>query len=400
MYCAGTAPGCGRQSRAVGAHGKIESNGAVASSIGPESEAIRVRLPLHGQVVDVDRVHDRTLGVAAAVVLGADDGRRRVIARTPVAVDVRRQEPIADVLEVDVGVLRVEEELDGPGLRLAVHQLVLLERVDADPVAVDRAEIARRHQVRVRPDAVLRIVREVVAAVHVLLRDERVAVVRARRVAARRDRDAVVERQSRIVEPARRELAEEPAVGGLVVEDDRITRGIGAVLDREAGPERAGVDRAEQLVPGLVPDAEHEIDHLDVVVRANVPDGIGRIDPEAEDVEVVRVAQPLEVDERAQGRHRRVTRGLESCVARVPRIDVGYGGVQAPRIAGRCVVDPSRRPEDRGRRRDVECRRGDDPRRRCGGSAGRCRKRSGESDAEDDEQARSPCVSLIHVPSF
>src|SRR6266508_3909560 len=42
-YCAGlTMPGCGRQSRLVGAHGKFESNGAVAS------DALRSKVELAG----------------------------------------------------------------------------------------------------------------------------------------------------------------------------------------------------------------------------------------------------------------------------------------------------------------------------------------------------------------
>ena len=218
----------------------------------PGERRRRVRRPFHGQVVDVQRVHRRA--VAGPVVLGPDDRSRCLADRPPVAVDVRREKAVSDVLEIDVRILRVEEELNDANLRLAVHHLVLLEGVDADPVPVDQAEVARRHQVRVRPDAVLRIIREVVAAVHVLLCDERVAVVRAHRVAARRDRDAVVEggRRRRGVEPAGRELAQQPAVGRLVVEHDRVARGIGAVLDREA------VSRRKMSIRGSGCSARHD----------------------------------------------------------------------------------------------------------------------------------------------
>ena len=137
------------------------------------------------------------------------------------------------------------------------------------------------------------------------------------------------------------------------------------------------------------------------MVRADVADGIGRIDPEAEDVEVVLVAQTLEVDERPQGRHRRVARGLESCVARITRIDVGDRKLAFTLrvLPERQVVDPrlGRRIAAGGETSNAA--EVDDLRLGCGGSARRCGERSGENDAEDDEQARSPSLSLIHVPS-
>ena len=80
-------------------------------------------------------------------------------------VDIGRQQTIADEGQ-HVRVVTVQKEADHTR-RLAVDHLVLLEPVDADPVLVVEAEIARGHDVGVPPHAVLRVVREEVAAVRV-----------------------------------------------------------------------------------------------------------------------------------------------------------------------------------------------------------------------------------------
>ena len=49
-------PGSGRQSRAVGAQGKIESKGAVGSCAASTSDAWGLRVPLDLEVPDVERV--------------------------------------------------------------------------------------------------------------------------------------------------------------------------------------------------------------------------------------------------------------------------------------------------------------------------------------------------------
>ena len=67
----------------------------------------------------------------------------------------------------------------------------------------------------------------------------------------------------------------------------------------------ADVDRPEQQVALLVVDGVGQVDHLDVVVGADVADRVGRVDAEAEDVEVVLVAQALEVGERRRDRGER-----------------------------------------------------------------------------------------------
>ena len=94
--------------------------------------------------------------------------------------------------------------MDRTRVRLTVDHFVFFQRVDADAVLGRRSEIARGEQVRVRPHSVLRIIGEVEDAVERGL--ERIAVVRAGRIARRRDRDAIPERFGRVEEAARCEL--------------------------------------------------------------------------------------------------------------------------------------------------------------------------------------------------
>jgi hypothetical protein len=254
--------------------------------------------------------------------------------RLRLPVDVRRQEPVADQIERD-GTLS-EQEAHGTGVRVALDHLVPLEAVDADPVdrLVLDPELACRDQVGVAPDSVLRIVGEVVPG------REGVPVVGARRIARRRDRDAVVEqveRLVRIVDAAGRELGEDPAIRELIVDHDRIARGLRALVDRKSGPQRAGVDRPEEARAGLGVDGEHEVHHLDVMVRADVAHRVRRVDAEAEEIEVVLVAQPLEVLDRGRNRQRRC-RSLEGRVARVADIFDGpptLGAQLAVPLSGR-----------------------------------------------------------------
>ena len=136
--CAGfVMPGCGRQSRLVGAHGKIESN-AATGSCGSRSErrgGRRASTAPRAPRCSARRTSRRT----RAVVLRSDDrGRRvgRIGRRLPSMSGGSRPSPISSSGTPSA---YLEEELDGAGVRLAVHHLVLLERVDADAVPVDRA---------------------------------------------------------------------------------------------------------------------------------------------------------------------------------------------------------------------------------------------------------------------
>src|SRR5207248_5960100 len=103
-------------------------------------------------------------------------------------------------------------------------------------------ELVRGHVVTVRPDADLRVVVE-----HVRAEQERVQVVRAGRVAGRRDRDALAVLLAR--GRLRDELRDEPPFRELVVDDDRVAVVVGRALAVGTGPElvdrrRAAQDRA------------------------------------------------------------------------------------------------------------------------------------------------------------
>ena len=193
-------------------------------------------------------------------------------------------------------VRHLEEELHGAGVRLPVHHLVLLKRVDADPVSVDPPEVARGHDVRVRP--------------HTVLGSRGRSTRRRRDRAAWGTRTGSTRRWRRLssirprsctghlgVEAPRGELGQDPVVRGLVVEhttgspDGSVQSGIGNPDQR-----RAGVDRAEQQAARLVVDIEYEIDHLDGAASARRPMiRVRRVHTEAKDVEVVRVRAPSNV---------------------------------------------------------------------------------------------------------
>ena len=172
--------------------------------------------------------------------------------------------------------------------------------VRADLRAGERRPVPEHVEARVvgvGPDSELRVVGEV----RVL---ERVAIVRAGRVAARRDGDALEVRRRRDGE-----LADDPAIGDPVVRDGRVAVVVRLAPAAEAAPERVRRHRSVERDPGLVEDRETRIDDLDVVER---PDGAVRIGRRRRDAERPRgaaeaLADSLEV--RAQRRSRRVTDG-------------------------------------------------------------------------------------------
>src|SRR5262249_9694934 len=119
----------------------------------------------------------------------------------------------------------------------------------------------------------------------------RIPEVRAGGISRLRNGDAVIKRQAvksaiRVHAP-RSELGEQPPIHKLVVQHDWITGGVGAILDRKAGPERTSVYRSHQQVARLVIHAKDEIDDLDVIVGSNFAVWIRRVHPEAENVEVI-----------------------------------------------------------------------------------------------------------------
>ena len=134
----------------------------------------------------------------------------------------------------------------------------------AEEARASVVEHVERRVVRVRPDAELRIIGEV----RVL---ERVAIVRAHRVAARRDGDALQVRSR-----ADRELADDPAVRELVVLDRRVTVVVRFAAAAEPGEEGVRRRRAVERSPGLVEHGEALVDDLDERVRPHCAVGIGR----------------------------------------------------------------------------------------------------------------------------
>ena len=161
----------------------------------------------------------------------------------------------------------------------------------------------------VRPDAELRIVVQaehgVSCGAHHDL--ELVEVVRARRIARGRDRDALIpakpeqERGARL-ERSERELREDPAPRLVVVEHDRVAvvvlaanaQRIARVVHR-ARPDRHVGQRTEHRVPGLlVEDLEGDVVHLDVVLQPYVAVIVGWPGHEAGEDGVVEIAHALE----------------------------------------------------------------------------------------------------------
>ena len=108
------------------------------------------------QVPDVQGVERGA--IRSAVVLRAYDRRGHTFGRSPRAVEVSRQQPVAD--QIDRHFCRVEEELHRTRVGVADDHLLFLQRIHADAVLAGRPEIARRQQVGVRPDPVLRVVRK------------------------------------------------------------------------------------------------------------------------------------------------------------------------------------------------------------------------------------------------
>ena len=164
-----------------------------------------------------------------------------------------------------------------------------------------RVEDVVAHVVRVGPDP------EVWVVVEVGSEGVSVAVVGAGRVTGLRDRDALVSRNG-----GSRELADQPAVGELVVEDDRIAVAVELAVAAEARPERGDVRRAVERRTALAEDLEPLVHHLDVLRRPDLAVGVRRRAVACDAWE----ADPVEVEGRR--RHVRLRRlVLDDRVARV-----------------------------------------------------------------------------------
>src|SRR5439155_3090438 len=129
------------------------------------------------------------------------------------------------------------------------------ERLRAEKRRAGRVEDVHAHVVGVGPDRELRVVEEARAEV------EGVAVVRARRVAGRRDSDALVGGYARAGE-----LTDHPAVSELVVDDDRVSGAARLADAPEAAPEGRDANRAEERrTSRLVEDLKALVHDLDVL---------------------------------------------------------------------------------------------------------------------------------------
>ena len=203
----------------------------------------------------------------------------------------------------------------------AAHHRVPLEREHADscPAVAGLAELVDRDHVRVlrRPHAELWIVVQVRR-----MRDVLVRAPRSGRIARRRVRDALVEGPVRIGRI--RKLRCDPAVGELVVEDDRVAAVPGrASADGQPGEELIAGRNRRRGRPVAMVDPEGQVDPLHVVVRADVALGVRRRG-------AADVVHPSEVRDRA--RHL-VFRGaaLDERAALVPILKLH---ALAPRVLG------------------------------------------------------------------
>ena len=305
-------------------------------------------------------MHAAVLARAQNLVEVGDRHQRRPAERRPRRVGEVGVEPeqpeVAGVGQPDVVVRRAGRrrraavEIGGQEAR---HRRRLLEadragrRAGRHRGAVERAGLRARELVAgkdidrvvvsVRPDPEFRIVREVGAVV------ELVAVVRAGRVRAGRHRDALRGVGERLVEL---ELADQPAVGEVVVQHHRIAavlelRGGAAVLAQAAEPLPQRVDRRRAQLQRAVALAVHrdrDVHHLDELRRADRAVGVRRDEREPEDAPVVGRALALEHDRLGHALQRPGEHG---------RHRVGAPG--AERRPGRVRLDPlGVRPAGRG----------------------------------------------------
>ena len=240
------------------------------------------------------------------------------------------------------GVVRILARADGDagahegrGIAGEHRRPVERERLRAEKRVARRVEDVHAHVIGVGPDGDVGIVEEVRAQV------KAVAGISAGRVGRGGDGDALVCRNGR---PG--ELADEPAVGELVVEHDRVAVA-GRLADAgEAGPERGDSHRPEDGgARRLVEDLEAFIDDLDVLRQAHLAVRVGgrAVAHHARERDAVEVQYG--------GGHGR--RGGE-----VPRLDDLVGTVNVMRRYSRVLVGLVLGPERRrGRRHHVAQRR-------------------------------------------
>ena len=229
------------------------------AAVVPERGVGRVRpVDVEGPHAQVEpRVADRLRRDARRIVDLGEPVRRARGGGAPV--EVAREH--ADVLAARWVVLTLVEEDDAG--RLAEEHLAPLEGEHADSgrgLRV-RRELVGHHVVAVGPDADLRVVEEDVGA-----EVELVEVVRAGRVAGRRDGDALaVLVVARLTRGRGDELRDQPSPGDLVVDDDWISVVVDLALAVRVRPELVDRRGRAQDGAGLRVDGEVRVHGLDVL---------------------------------------------------------------------------------------------------------------------------------------
>ena len=164
-----------------------------------------------------------------------------------------------------------------------------LRAIECEGAAVElAAEDVRRHVVRIRPHAELRVVGKVGVADRKLVLEPG-----AGRIVGDRDRDALRER------PLDRELAHQPAIGLFVVLDDRVAVIRGLADAAQPLEHRVAGKRAQQQRSGLVVHRPDRVDVFDVVIGADVAVVVGRNVARPDDGLVIGVREAVELDQLA-----------------------------------------------------------------------------------------------------
>ena len=153
--------------------------------------------------------------------------------------------------------------------RLPGEHPVALEGPDIEAAA--RKAALGRHVIAVGPDADLRVVGSDRIVVRVLSLECIQEPPARERIGATRYRDAL----QVLVD---RELTHEPTIGEAVVADDGVAVVVRLTASPKALPQRVDLGGAGEQIPALVVDGKGGVHHLDVVVRPDGADGVGRQD--------------------------------------------------------------------------------------------------------------------------
>ena len=241
---------------------------------------------------DVNGVADRAVAVGRTLLY---DDRRRATRRRREAVEIGRQRAAVD----ECARHALAEVVELIRSRKAGQHAGPVVNVEALKEALIGSELVGGDVVAIRPDADVRIVDEESRIGGGGCR-EVVEVVRAERIAAHRDGDALV--RVRAVGGADGKLRQHPAVGEQVVFGDGVAVVVRGARPAEALKERVAFDGTVEQFAGLVVDGQLGVDPLDVVVPADAAGGVGR--------RGVRDADAIEVDTDDVGRASRIQGAL------------------------------------------------------------------------------------------